>query len=117
MPTLWLYAENDSWFRPGLVLRMRAAFIGSGGRAELVMLPSFQDDGHTVSFRESGRQLLLPELDSFLRANSLPTWDRSAFVPLLARRPPEDRQSIEAYLQMPTEKALALAPGAGGYRH
>ena len=73
MPTLWLYAENDSWFRPGLVSRMRAAYTGSGGRAELAMLPPFRDDGHAVFFAPGGRGLLLPELDRFLRAQGLPT--------------------------------------------
>jgi len=83
MPTLWLYAENDSWFRPGLVGRLRAAFTGSGGKAGLVMLPPFQGDGHTMFFAPGGRQLLLPELDGFLRANGLPTWDEATFATLL----------------------------------
>ncbi len=84
MPTLWLYAENDSWFRPGLVGRMRAAFTGSGGRAQLAMLPPFKGDGHALFFAPGGRRLLLPELDGFLRANGLPTWDEAAFAPVLA---------------------------------
>ncbi len=115
MPTLWLYAENDSWFRPGLVGRMRAAFTGSGGKAELMMLPPFQGDGHTIFFAAGGGQLLLPELDGFLRANGLPTWNEATFAPLLARLSPPDRQSVEAYLRMPTEKALALGPETGAY--
>ena len=49
MPTLWLYPENDSLFRPGLVSRMHAAFTGTGGRAELVMLPPFGDDGRALA--------------------------------------------------------------------
>jgi len=88
MPTLWLDAENDSWFRPGLVSRMRAAFAGSGGRAELVKLPPFRDDGHAVFFAPGGRRLLLPELDRFVRTNALPTWDKAVFAPLLARLSP-----------------------------
>jgi dienelactone hydrolase len=115
MPTLWLYAENDSWFRPGLVGRMRAAFTGSGGKAQLVMLPPFRGDGHTMFFAPGGRQLLLPELDGFLRANGLPTWNEALFAPLLARLSPQDRESVEAYLRMPTEKALALGSNAGAY--
>ena len=69
MPTLWIYAENDSWFRPGLIERMRPAFTGSGGKANLIMLPPFQGEGHTMFFASGGRQLLLPELDSLLRAS------------------------------------------------
>lgn len=115
MPTLWLYAENDSWFRPGLVSRMRAAFTGSGGRADLVMLPPFRDDGHAVFFAPGGRGLLLPELDRFLRVNGLPTWDEAAFAPFLARLSLRDRQGVETYLRLPAEKALALAPAGGVY--
>jgi dienelactone hydrolase len=115
MPTLWLYAENDSWFRPGLVGRMRTAFTGTGGKAELVMLPPFRDDGHTLFYAPGGRQLLLPELDKFLGANGLPTWNPASFAPLLARLSLQDRQSVETYLRMPTEKALALGPDSGAY--
>jgi len=116
MPTLWLYSENDSWFRPGLVSRMRAAFTGSGGRAELVMLPPFRADGHTMFFAPGGRRLLLPELDQFLRANDLPTWDDALFAPLLARLSMRDRQSVDDYLRvLPAEKALALAPAGRVY--
>ncbi len=117
MPTLWLYAENDSWFRPALVGQMHAAFTGTGGRAELVMLPRFGDDGHTLFYMAAGRQLLLAKLDSFLRANGLPTWDRSRFMPLLARLPFGAQQSVETYLQMPTEKALVFGPDARAYWH
>src|ERR1700722_2025756 len=115
MPTLWLYAENDSWFRPGLVGQMRVAFTGSGGKAELVMLPPFRDDGHTLFYAPGGRQLLLPELDKFLGTNNLPTWNRASFAPLLAHLSPQDRQSVEPYLRMPAEKALALGPDSGAY--
>ncbi|WP_131120259.1 dienelactone hydrolase family protein [Lichenihabitans psoromatis] len=115
MPSLWLYAENDSWFRPGLVGRMRAAFTGSGGNTHLVMLPPFQGDGHTMFFAPGGRQLLLPELDGFLRANGLPTWNEVDFAPLLAHLSPQDRESVEAYLRMPTEKALAVGSESGAY--
>jgi dienelactone hydrolase len=39
IPTLWLYAENDSLFPPELVTRMRDAYAAAGGRAELRMFP------------------------------------------------------------------------------
>lgn len=72
MPTLWLYAENDGLFRPGLVTRMRAAFTGTGSRAELVVLPPFRDDGHALLCAPGGKRRLLPELDRFARASKLP---------------------------------------------
>ncbi len=116
MPTLWLYAENDSWFRPGLVSRMRAAFTGTGGRADLAMLPPFRDDGHALFYKPGGRRLLLPELDRFLRSSGLPTWDDAAFAPLIARLSPGGAQEVQNYLRLGTaEKALALAPGGRPY--
>lgn len=117
MPTLWLYAENDGWFRPGLVGRMRAAFTGSGGQAELVMLPPFKGDGHTLFFADGGRRLLLPEVDRFLRAHGLPTWDEGEFAPLLARLSAGDRDDVAAYLREPTEKVLAMAPNGSVHWH
>lgn len=118
VPTLWLYAENDGWFRPGLVGRMRAAFTGAGGRAELVTLPPFRDDGHALFYAPGGKQVLLPEIDRFLRANGLPTWDEAVFAPLLARLPPADVKGAQDYLRLsPVEKALALAPGGGVHWH
>ncbi len=115
MPTLWLYAENDGWFRPGLVARMHAAYVGgdgspTGAKAELVTLPPFGSDGHALFYRGNGRSRLLPQVDRFLRANGLPTWDHSVFEPLLARLPAAERPSVEDYLRWPTEKALALGP-------
>ncbi len=116
MPTLWLYAENDSLFRPGLVGRLRAAFTHAGGRAELVMLPPFRDDGHALFDAPGGRTWLLPDLDRFRRAHGLPTWDEAESAPLLARLPINDGLTAQAYLQsLSAEKALALAPGGGAY--
>ncbi len=115
VPTLWLYAENDSWFRPALVSRMQSAFTGSGGHMQLVMLPPFQADGHTLFFAKGGRRLLLPELDGFLRAHGLPTWDPAPFEPMLSRLSAADRLGVREYLQRPTEKALALTRNGGTY--
>jgi dienelactone hydrolase len=122
VPTLWLYAENDGWFRPGLVARMHAAYTGSGGwntgaKAELVMLPPFGNDGHAMFYANWGRQLLLPELDRFLRAHELPTWNQAAFAPLLSSLSPADRDSVENYLRQPAEKVLTLAAKGGAYWH
>lgn len=118
VPTLWLYAENDGWFRPGLVSRLRAAYTGSGGQAELVVLPPFGADGHALFYAEGGKQWLLPELDRFLRAHKLPSWDEASFASLLKSLAPADRQSVESYLTaQPSEKALALGLHGGAYWH
>ena len=114
MPTLWLYSENDVWFRPGLVSRMRAAFSGSGGAVDLAMLPPFAENGHTMFYASGGRDLLLPELDRFLRTHGLPTWDEQAFAPVLADMSASDRQVVDHYLRdLPAEKALAIGSKGG----
>jgi len=43
---LWIYSANDLYFDPPLARRMHAAFVGAGGRAQLVEVPAFGTDGH-----------------------------------------------------------------------
>jgi dienelactone hydrolase len=54
VPALWLYAENDRFFRPELVQRMFAAYQAAGARARFVPIPAFRQDGHGfVTFPEA----------------------------------------------------------------
>ena len=46
VPELWIYSVNDLFFPPALARRMHAAFVSSGGRAELVQAPATGLDGH-----------------------------------------------------------------------
>jgi len=46
VPELWIYSVNDRFFGPGLARRMHAAFVRSGGRAELLEAPATGLDGH-----------------------------------------------------------------------
>ena len=46
VPGLWIYSVNDRFFGPGLARRMHAAFLRSGGRAELIEAPATGLDGH-----------------------------------------------------------------------
>jgi len=46
VPTLWLYAENDTYFPPTLVRELHRAFQGGGGKAQLIMLSPFFSEGH-----------------------------------------------------------------------
>ena len=65
IPTLWLYAENDSLFPPELVTRMRDAYAASGGRAELRMFPPVVHDGHRLFADFGGRVKWLRAVDGF----------------------------------------------------
>jgi len=48
IPTLWLYAQNDSFFPPDLSRRMEAAYTAAGGRAVFVLVPAIPGDGHRL---------------------------------------------------------------------
>jgi pimeloyl-ACP methyl ester carboxylesterase len=53
IPTLWLYAENDTWFPPDLSRKMADAFIAAGGNATYRLLPPIAGDGHALAFAPS----------------------------------------------------------------
>lgn len=64
VPTLWIYAENDSYFPPPLVKEMHSAFRKTGGDGELVLLPPFGTDGHLMFSR--GMMVWAPLVERFL---------------------------------------------------
>lgn len=109
VPTLWLYAQNDSFFPPALVRRMHAAYEKSGGVADLVTFGPVGKDGHFISSLYEGRVLWLPELDRFLRTHRLPTWDPQSFDAVSRALHPSQRAAVTTYLNAPTEKALAIS--------
>ena len=113
MPTLWLYAENDSYFGPALVRRMHTAFTREGGDARLDLFGPVGEDGHKLWSLFDGRVLWLPALDRFLRAQGMPTWDPRPIEATASRLVPTARRVLESYLTAPTEKALAVSRGKG----
>lgn len=48
VPSLWLYAQNDSYFPPALSQRMADAFRAAGGRIEYHLFPPVGQDGHAL---------------------------------------------------------------------
>jgi dienelactone hydrolase len=48
IPTLWLYAENDSYFAPDLSNRMSEAYRTAGGAIEFHLLPAVPGEGHNL---------------------------------------------------------------------
>lgn len=116
VPSLWLYAKNDSYFGPDLVERMRTAFLDGGGDARLVMFDPVGQDGHTLFSAGAGRFKWLPEMDGFLRFHHLPTWRREDVNALINRldNAERNRNFLEGFIAAPFEKALARVPG-GSY--
>ena len=66
IPTLWLYANNDSYFSPKLAETMSGAWTSAGGKAELHVLPAFRQEGHALADDRAGWQLWGSYLDAFL---------------------------------------------------
>lgn len=111
VPTLWIYAENDSRFEPQLVRAMHDAFTRTGGRAELLMLPPIGKDGHGIWSMFAGRRHWLPALDRFLMANALPTWNRGALEARVAEQglAVTSRPAIQSYYDAPGEKVMSVS--------
>jgi len=68
-PTLWLYAQNDSYFGPKLAARMAAAWKAGGGGVEYVPLGAYGQEGHAIADDRAGWDLWGDSLDRFLKAN------------------------------------------------
>ena len=67
VPSLWLYAANDSYFSPELSTRMVQAFRGAGGRAEYQLLPATGSDGHEFIQSTDAVTLWAPAVEKFLK--------------------------------------------------
>lgn len=68
-PTLWLYAENDSYFGPPLAAKMAAAWKDGGGTVEYDPLPAYGSDGHDIADDRAGWNLWGATLDRFLASS------------------------------------------------
>ena len=75
VPSLWLYAENDSFFPGDYVRQLHEAYAGKGGRTAFHMFEPIGDDGHNMFGHVDGMLRWIPALDRFLRAHKLPTYD------------------------------------------
>lgn len=67
IPTIWFYAQNDSYFGPPLASAMAAAWRGAGGAVDLHIPPPYGDDGHTLVDDKAGWNIWGPALDRFLQ--------------------------------------------------
>lgn len=81
VPSLWLYAENDSYFRPELARRMQAAHGKGGARSSLHILRAYGTDGHGFVRRSDSEAEWQPLVRDFL--GSLGTGAVRAAVPRL----------------------------------
>jgi dienelactone hydrolase len=66
VPTLWIYAENDSYFSPALARRMADAWRAGGGHVDLVIVPAFGLEGHRLAEAADGAAVWGPIVAQFL---------------------------------------------------
>jgi dienelactone hydrolase len=110
VPSLWIYARNDSFFGPELVERMRSTFLDGGGDVKLVMMDADERfDGHFIFGTTTARTKWLPQMDAFLRFHKLPTWNRDSVAAFMKKLGLQERSRgfSEIYLAGPSERALA----------
>jgi len=119
VPTLWLYAKNDSLFPPKYVAQMRDAFTGAGGNAEIPAIGKSDDDGHYL-FAESA-EIWGPLVEGFLKEQGLP-WqdlgpqDAGKVVKLPDSYPSEMKAAFLKWQKLGPNKAFAIGPnGEWGY--
>jgi dienelactone hydrolase len=119
VPTLWLYAKNDSLFAPKYVAMMHDAFVSAGGAAEMPMIGKSGDNGHYL-FSESV-EMWGPLVENFLEQHQLP-WQDSA--PELAEKavklpdgyPSDMKDAFLKWQKLGPSKAFAIGPnGAWSY--
>lgn len=117
VPSLWIYARNDTFFGPALVERMQSAFLDGGGDVKLVLFEKFGTDGHALFAAASGRLQWLIEMDAFLRFHNLPAPKRERIAELMKLLNMQERSRgfLERYLAAPTYKVIAQTPDGKSY--
>ncbi len=111
LPTLWLYAENDSYFPADYVRGLHEAYVAKGGRTDFHMFDPIGKDGHDLLGNQDGMLRWIPALDRFLRANRLRTFDPAPLEAALRELGfnASMRQWAMRYHGRPTEKVMAVS--------
>ena len=115
VPSLWIYAANDSFFSETMAREMHAAYTGGGAPANFVMVGNIGEDGHHLFIGFEGRARWLAALDMFLQRHGLPTWS-SDLVDRVMRQggiSPANRYQVLAFLWSGTPRALVVDRATG----
>jgi len=121
-PMLWVYAENDRFFRPDVARRFLAAYREGGAPVKFVATGPFGADGHHL-FSAAGAPIWTPIVDAFLEERKLKLLDAPLPPPPAPALPAPSGLSgsgLDAwkkYLAAPPHKAFAVSPrGRYGWR-
>jgi dienelactone hydrolase len=117
VPSIWVYAKNDSLFGAPLVERMQSAYLDGGGDVKLVMFDKHGNDGHQIFAEAAGRAKWLMEMDAFLAFHDLPATKRDRADDLMKRLKLSERSRgfVDQYLAAPTFKAMVQTPDGQNY--
>jgi dienelactone hydrolase len=127
IPTLWFYGDNDSFWGAELPKKMHAAYLASGGKAQLVSYGVFSyGDAHAMVSSPKGASIWLPEVIKFLNEIGMPTAEvyeieitprpvKTNFakladadaVPYLDDR---RKEMYRKFLALPNPRAFSIAP-------
>jgi len=55
-PMLWVYSANDPFLAPALAPSLYDAFTRTGGKADLVQVAPYGNDGHRFFFGKAARK-------------------------------------------------------------
>jgi dienelactone hydrolase len=119
VPSLWVYSENDHYFSPALARGMADAYRSSGAPVDLVMAPSFSEDGHML-FSRGAPDEWWPLLTPFLEKLRLPVALTAAPLPIALPPPPSLKANgiagFARYVESEAfEKAFAVDGTAWGW--
>jgi dienelactone hydrolase len=71
VPSLWLYAANDTFFEPVLARSLFDAYAAGGSAAEFKAMPASGTEGHFLFIQPVGQSQWIPVVTEFLRAQKL----------------------------------------------
>lgn len=104
VPTLWFYAQNDSYFSPKLAEELAQSWSGNGGQVEARILPPYGTEGHNIADDLAGWDLWGPSLDRFLTALHVKD------APAVASAPPVVQQGATLEATKVALPAVSEAP-------
>ncbi len=66
VPTLWLYAENDSFYRPAAMKRVADAYVRAGGKATFTTTAALPPEGHNLATSDASTSIWASPIEHFL---------------------------------------------------
>jgi dienelactone hydrolase len=66
-PMLWVYAQNDSFFRPEIAGQLYQGYLSQGGKADYQAMPGFGNEGHHLLMDPGGSAVWGPVVEKYLQ--------------------------------------------------